>query len=354
MHVRCRMPALAAAALLCAGPNSAPAPPAGDYTAGMARAFLGALRPDLRRAAMLPYAGDDRRDWHYVPRGRKGVSLGQMTAAERAAAHALLRAGLSRRGYQKTQDVIALEAILREMETFGFRRDPGLYWLTVFGSPSPSAPWGWRFEGHHLSLNFSSAAGEGATTPAFFGANPAEVPAGRPRAGWRVLGAEEDLARRLLASLDVAQRADAVIAARAPAEILMTPGPNDPPAPSGLPFSRMRPQQRDLLLALIGEYVGNVERALAAAHWERIRGAGLGAVRFAWAGGAARGEGHYYRVQGPTFVIEYDNTQDGANHVHTVFRDLANDFGADLLRRHYRESPHHDAARGRAASGEHQ
>lgn len=329
------------------GPPVSPAPVLGPAHGleEAASAFLATLRRELRREALLPYAGEDRRDWHYVPRRRRGVSLKQMNDAERAAAHSLLRTALSARGYEKTAGVFALEGILREIETFGFRRDPELYWLTIFGSPSSSAPWGWRFEGHHLSLNFSSPTGAlTATTPSFFGANPARVPEGEPRAGWRLLAREEDAARRLLASLDARQRAVAVISPDAPGEILMVPDRTEAPPPAGLAYARMTPSQRDLLLALIGEYVQNVTPAIAEAHWRRIRSAGLETVRFAWAGGASRGEGHYYRVQGPTFVIEYDNTQDEANHIHTVFRDLANDFGGDLLRRHYRESAHHAGA----------
>lgn len=343
--------ALACGLLLAVAPEAVPTKtPPGMVVA--AQGFLAALRPELRREAVLPFAAEERRDWHYVPRSRRGVSFKQMNAGERAAAHALLRAGLSDRGYEKTTGVIALEAILREIETFGFRRDPELYWLTVFGAPSASAPWGWRFEGHHLSLNFSAATGERvATTPSFFGANPATVPENRPRAGWRLLRAEEDLARQLLASLDASQRAAAMISADAPREILMTPGRNGPPPLAGLPYARMSGAQRELLLSLIGEYVGNLRPSIGQAQWQRIRGAGLEGIRFAWAGGTAPGEGHYYRVHGPTLVIEYDNTQDGANHIHTVWRDLTNDFGEDLLARHYRESPHHADARARVPTG---
>jgi hypothetical protein len=317
--------------------------------AAAARTFLSTLRPELRARAVHPYASDERRNWHYVPRRRAGVSFQQMNAAERAAAHVLLRAGLSARGYEKATGIVVLEGILREIETFGFRRDPELYFLTIFGAPSAGSPWGWRFEGHHVSLNFSSATREiSAATPAFYGANPARVPAGRPRAGWRVLAAEEDLARKLLESLDPSQRAVAVISPDAPSEILMTPSRDAAPAPSGLAFERMTPAQREILIALIGEYVDNLQPAIAQAHWLRIRGTGVDTVRFAWAGGTAPGEGHYYRVQGPAFIMEYDNTQDRANHIHTVWRSLESDFGGDLLRRHYLESPHHADARARA------
>jgi hypothetical protein len=257
----------------------------------------------------------------------------------------LLRAGSSARGYEKATGVIELEGILRELETFGWFRDPELYWLTIFGAPSDGASWGWRFEGHHVSLNFASTRSEIVlSTPAFLGANPARVPSG-PRAGWRLLPTEEDLARRLLASLAPGQRARALLSEGAPADIVMGPGRRMPPQPAGLPASELNASQRETLLSLVAEYVRNARAEIADARWKKIEAAGVEKIRFAWAGSAALGSGHYYRLQGPTFLIEYDNTQDRANHVHSVWRDLPADSGADLLRRHYEESPHHAAAR---------
>jgi len=328
---------------------SSPAPPGMTEAA---RAFLETLRPTLRAAAIRPFASEEWRNWHYVPRRREGVSLKQMNGAERAAALALLRAGLSARGYDKATGIVELEGILRKIELFGgFRRDPDLYNLTLFGKPSDDAPWGWRFEGHHLSLNFSSVTGRIVATPAFLGANPARVPEG-PRKGWRVLGREEDLARRLLASLDSRQRSQAVISGDAPSEILFGPGRESPPAPAGLCVAEMAPAQREMLWRLLEEYVGNLRPEDAERTRERIQGAGPQNIRFAWAGGERPGRGHYYRIQGPTFIVEYDNTQDGANHVHTVWRDLEQDLGGDLLARHYAESPHHRGPRSGSGARE--
>jgi len=325
--------------------GQAPASP-GAGSARAARDFLAVLRPSLRAQCVLPFDGDERTTWGYLPGRRRGVALKQMNEAERRAAHAMLREALSARGYQKTTGVLELEAILRETETFGaLSRDPELYSLTVFGEPSNEKPWGWRFEGHHLSLNFSSASGRiVAATPAFFGANPARVESG-PRAGWRVLPAEEDLARRLLASLDDGQRRMAVIATSAPSDIILGPGRRSVPEPAGLAYADMSASERATLMDLVGEYLGNMRADVAGAQRGKIENAGLDEIRFAWAGGARVGEGHYYRVQGPTFIIEYDNTQNHANHVHSVWRDLQDDFGGDLLRRHYAESPHHAGAR---------
>jgi hypothetical protein len=332
---------LAWPALLAAGQ----APSASDTTR-TAREFVAVLRPALRSECLLPLEGDERTAWSYLPGRRRGVTLKQMNEGERTAARAMLRAALSARGYEKTTGVLELEQILRETETFGaLTRDRDLYALAIFGTPSDQAPWAWRFEGHHLSLNFSSATGKiVAATPMFFGSNPARVPDG-PRAGWRVLSAEEDLARQLLGSLDEGQTRKAVIATSAPADIILGPGRKNVPDPVGVSYAELSEAQRDILMRLIGEYVGNVRDDVARAEREKIEKAGLGAIRFGWAGGTRVGEGHYYRIQGPTFVIEYDNTQNHANHVHSVFRDLEDDFGGDPLRRHYAESPHHAGAR---------
>ena len=306
-----------------------------------ARDFLAHLRPDLKAECVQPFDGEERTTWSYLPGRRKGIALKQLNTAERAAAHGMLRAGLSARGYEKAEGVILLEGILREIETFGFHRDPDLYYLTVFGAPSDERPWAWRFEGHHLSLHFSSATGRLVSeAPAFFGANPARVPTG-PHAGLRVLAAEEDLARKLLASLDERRRRAALIASDAPSDILFGPRRRSVPDPAGLPASEMTDAQRKILMDLVAVYTGNLREDLGRAQTEKIERAGIGSIRFAWAGGTKPGQGHYYRVQGPTFVIEYDNTQDRANHVHSVFRDLEDDFGGDLLRKHYAQSPHH-------------
>lgn len=341
---------VSALAVLLAGlaAPSANAPPPPD-PAVEARRFLESLRPGLRARLVLPVSHGERTEWRFTPGGRPGVSLKEMNASERKAAHAYLASALSARGYEKAAGVVELEGILREVEAFGSMfRDPERYWFTFFGSPEPRAAWGWRFEGHHVSLNFSSATGRlVSSTPAFFGANPARVPRG-PRRGWRVLAAEEDLARRLLETLDAEERRAAVISATAPGDILYGPRRRAVPETAGISHGRLREPQRKLLLQLVGEYLSNMRPEVAEREWARLRAAGVDQLRFAWAGGARPGEGHYYRVQGPTLLIEYDNTQDGANHVHSVWRDPENDFGGDLLRRHYAESPHHRHFRERS------
>jgi hypothetical protein len=345
--------ALLAAALLAATAAVARAgEPALADPDKAAQAFLAVLRPALRSECVFPIDSEDRTVWSYLPGRRRGLTLKKMNAAERAAAHGMLRASLSPRGYEKTAGVLELEAILRDLETFGgLSRDPELYYLAIFGDPASARPWGWRFEGHHVSLNFSSADGRiVAATPAFFGAHPARVESG-PRAGWRLLPEEEDLARQLLGSLDPAQRKKAIFEVSAPSDIILSPGRRSVPDPAGLSWAEMSEAQRATLGRLIDAYVGNLRADVAEAQRRKIEKAGLDAVRFGWAGGTRVGEGHYYRIQGPTFVIEYDNTQNGANHVHSVYRDLEDDFGGDLLRRHYAESPHHRDARPREGPG---
>jgi len=243
-----------------------------------------------------------------------------------------------------------LEGVLREMSTFGIGRDPDLYYLTLFGEPSNDKAWAFRFEGHHLSLHFSSATGRlVSSTPAFFGAEPSKVLSG-PHAGLRVLGDQEDAARRLFDSLDAAQRKVAIIATSAPGDIILRPSRKSVPDPEGLPASQMTDAQRKLLMELIAVYTGNLREDLARAQTEKIEKAGPDGIRFAWAGETRPGGVFYYRVQGSTFVLEYDVTQSNADHVHSVYRDLENDFGGDALRRHYAESPHHAGARPAAAS----
>jgi len=305
-----------------------------NQMAAAASAFLDSLPPPLRAKAALPFDDKARQDWHYIPRDSAGVEFAELSDAQKLAARKLIRSALSSQGMNKVEEIMLLESVLHEVEKgSGPRRDPLDYSVAIFGTPGVD-PWGWKLEGHHLSLNFTGSGETTAVTPAFLGANPAEVGQG-PRAGVRVLAAEEDLARELLASLTLAQRKIAIIADKAPGDILAVPGRGlDEIAAAGLPLSAMDAPQRKLIDRLLGEFAGNLKHDLASHELERIRKAGIENVRFAWMGSDRRGEGHYYRLTGPTFVIEYDNTQNNANHVHTVWRDRERDFGRDLLKEH--------------------
>ena len=296
-----------------------------------------AAMPEKNHAqAMRPFEDRDRTDWHYTPRSRNGVSFKEMDPPARDAVHALLRTALSAPGYRKVVNIIELEIVLREIETFGWMRDPERYHLTVYGAPDPAQRWGWRFEGHHLSLNFTLAGDKVAVdAPSFFGANPATVASGA-RKGLRALGEEHDAGWALLESLGEAQRREAVFEARTYGDIVT--GSKDkvePLAAAGIAAAKLDEKQRALLWKLIELYAGNFEPGLAQARLARAKQGGIEALRFGWAGSTERGKSHYYRVQGPLFLIEYDASQNDGNHIHTVWRDFTGDFGRDLLREHY-------------------
>jgi len=285
----------------------------------------------------------ERLNWHFIPKDRPGLSIKEMTSAQRLLAHALLSSGLSRQGYMKATTIMSLEQVLQDLEGPGrrFPRDPELYHISIFGTPGPKTTWGLRFEGHHLSMNFTLIGGEMVIgTPSFMGTNPAEIKEG-PRKGLRVLGPEEDLGRALVKSLSKAQLKSAVIATEAPADVITGAALTVAPLKKeGLQVTRMNVDQVQILRKLIREYVFRNRPEVAQLDLEKIENAGIETILFAWAGGMEKGDGHYYRVQGPTFLLEYDSTQNGANHVHAVWRDFKNDFGLDLLRQHYEKLPH--------------
>ncbi|HWR52752.1 MAG TPA: DUF3500 domain-containing protein [Bryobacteraceae bacterium] len=303
--------------------------------------FLASLTPEQKARTSFGFADEERFNFHFVPRERKGLPFREMTGPQRHLATALLGAGLGTRGFVKASSIMSLEDVLRILENdSGERRNTEKYYFSIFGDPAGDSAWGYRIEGHHLSLNFTITRDRASGSPSFFGSNPAEVRHG-PRKGLRILAAEEDLARSLLSSLTSAQRDTAVIQATAFPDILT--GASRKAAlegkPAGLPGARMTAKQRDLLTSLVAEYARNLPDALAAARLEKLRKAGP-EVHFAWAGVAERLRPHYYRVQAPAFLIEYDNTQNGANHIHSVWRDLdGGDWGLDLLGDHYSHSP---------------
>lgn len=309
--------------------------------ASAARNFLSALTPDQQARASFDFTDAERTNWHYIPRARKGLPIKEMTHEQRLLAQALLASGLSHTGYGKAVSIMSLESILAILEkdrVGGPARDPELYFVSIFGKPG-AVPWGWRLEGHHLALNFTIPAAGAApvVTPSFFGSNPGEVKSG-PRAGTRILGKEEDLGRELVKSLDETQRKTAIILADAPKEILNDPKRIDPTKPEGLPYSTLTDAQKTLLAQLIKEYLFRHRPDIAADEWARLEKSGLDKVHFAWAGGLEAGQPHYYRVQSDAFVIEYDNTQNDANHVHSILRHFGRDFGHDALGKHVAES----------------
>jgi len=308
--------------------------------------FLAALTDKQRKTVQFSFTDDERYNWHFIPKSRKGLPLEEMNIDQRKTAFDILKLGLGDTGYKKTAAIVDLEDILRQVENRPVGddyRDAGKYYLSIFGDPSKDPIWGWRFEGHHISLNFSSENNQLVSgTPSFLGTNPAIVLSG-PEKGKQILKDETELGLQLLQALDESQKVKAIISDKAPGDIITS---NDRKAmindPKGILFGELNSSQQKLFLQLLSVYIHRYTNLFGATMMREIEGAGLINLRFAWAGDQQLGVGHprYYRIQGPTIIIEYDNTQNNANHVHTVIRDLKNDFGGDELLEHYRNVKH--------------
>jgi hypothetical protein len=318
-------------------PTDAQLAAASAEMASAATNLWNALTPEQQKTVSYGFDDEERLNFHFVPKPRKGLPWAQMNTTQRHLATALLATGMSPRGFAETMTTMSQEEILAAIEQGkGPKRDPELYYFTVFGKPGAMSTWGWRVEGHHVSLNFTIVNGNGvAAAPAFLGANPGEVRDGA-RKGLRNLAMEEELGFRLVKSLDDAQRGKAVFADKAPPEIVTgNKRPADVGEPKGILYSDLRPEQQAMVRVLVRVYAHRHRDELAHQDVAKIEAAGWDKVRFAWAGGMEPGIGHYYRLHGPTFLVEFDNTQNNANHVHTVWRDPSGDFGADLLKEHY-------------------
>ena len=309
--------------------------------AAAAKGFLDNLTDEQKAKAVYKLTDAERENWIFVPQPfegegmRKGITIKEMRPDQRHLAYALLSTGLSHRGYTTALQIMSLEQVLWELENHAPKRDTEMYYITIFGEPG-SKSWGWRFEGHHLSMNFTVADGKVISgTPNFFASNPGEIRVG-PRTGLRVLAGEEDVARNLVKSLSDEQKKKAIIGTAAPEDILTKNESKITPLEvAGIPFGELDEAQAKNLRQLIDVYVQRIRPEVAADELAAIEKAGMDKIVFAWMGGIEKGQGHYYRVQGPTFLLEYANTQNDANHVHAVWRDFDGDFGRDLLREHY-------------------
>ena len=313
-------------------------------TADMANAassWLKLLDDKQRARSQFDWSDPRRPDWHYVPRSRPGLTLGEMNPARTAAFWDLLGTLLSARGMELVRSQLMLEGILGEIERRPDFRDPGNYALVIFGDPSGQGPWSWRAEGHHLSLNTVVAPGHGvAVTPNFFGSNPARVPGHHHHHhGFRLLGMEEDAAFGLIRSLEGALRDSAVIGDRSLGDIVAGPGREDMLKHyEGAPLSRLNAAQQAGVMHILQLYADTLRQEIAAAAMARIKEAGIDSLHFAWAGSLAPGAPHYFRIHGPSALLEYDNTQNGANHAHSIWIDPQGLFGRDLLKAHYRDA----------------
>lgn len=312
-----------------------------------AKQFIQLLAAEQKEKMLIPFASEERLNWHFVPKNdRKGIALKELNDKQKQAAMDLLHAALSDSGFKKATSIIQLETILKEVEgrpVNDDHRDPGKYYFSIFGNPSPDSIWGLRLEGHHISLNFSAIKNKLISgSPGFFGSNPAVVLAG-PEKGKQILKDETMLGFSLLNSLNEKQIDVAVFSKNAPADILTSNSRkaiiNDP---KGILYSELNKDQQGILMQLLSVYIHRYTRSFANVMMKEIETAGLNNLRFAWAGTMKPGIGnpHYYRITGPTIIIEYDNTQNNANHVHSVVRDLKLDFGGDQLLEHYNASKH--------------
>jgi Protein of unknown function (DUF3500) len=365
--------------------------------AAMAKAaneFVSSLTGDQRTKAVYPMGSEEWTRWNFIPASmfpRNGISFKELNQTQRQHAHDLMKASLSQTGYLTAASVMQLENVLREIEgpsasagapppaaqtappapaadpAAGERgaarggrgqrggrgggdaagapvvRDPELYYLTVFGDPSAKSAWGWRLEGHHVSLRFAIDNGRllVSSTPQFLGANPAEVPYGYgPYTGLRVLAAQEGAARALVLALDAKRQAIAIVAPNPRGFASGTTVKFDPQTPVGLPMSQMTPAERDMLMTLIDSYAGIMPADIAAGRLAKIKTAGTDNITFAWSGSTGKGRPYQYQVQGPTFLIEHNNTQNNGNHIHAVWRDFNGDFGRDVLAEHMAALPH--------------
>lgn len=322
---------------------AAPLAHAAEEMAAAAQAWWAALAPEQQAKARFEFEDPNRVDWHFVPRERKGLPYKDMNSAQRCLAVAFLSSGLSTRGFIQAESIMSLDQILKDMEPGPPKtpyRDPENYSFTLFGQPGDTSTWGWRVEGHHFSVNFTIVDGKQVVGgPVFYGTNPAEIRTG-PRKGLRILALEEDLGFALVNSLTDDQKKIAVIDAKAPKELITgnerkaNPGP-----PVGIAFPDLNASQKKALVALTELYAHKLRSELADDDVDKIEKSGWDKVHFAWAGALVPGQPHYYRIHGATFLAEFDSVQ-GANHIHSVWRDSANDFGEDLLKEHYAAHPH--------------
>ncbi len=317
-----------------------------EYKAHISRAvnFLNTLDESQLEKTRFKFDDSSKTRWHYLPAAsfsREGISLGELNDKQKELLFSLLQEFLSQTGYRKAKQIISLEEVLVELGGSPVLRDPEQYYAAFYGNPEMDSLWAWSFEGHHISLNFTVLDDRVSMTPRFLGANPATVPRGK-RKGLRTLDREEDLGLELINSMSESQRKEAVISNRTFYDITTSNAPEvNPPEPAGIKMNDLNDSQKQILLSLIAEYLSAMPPELASTRMENLKKEEFDEIRFGWAGGTKSGVAHYYRIQGKTFLVELDNSQNNANHIHTVWRDFDGDFGRDLIREHYRTSSHH-------------
>ena len=304
-----------------------------------ANILLDSLFLKQKKLIQFDFNNSERYDWHYIPTFRIGLPIKDMNTKQRALAMSFLKAGLSYKGYYKASNIMKLESILHEIEMkkwLDLNRDPELYYFSFFGNPSANRTWGWRVEGHHISLNMTIVDGVlFSTTPRFLGTNPAQVKKGKLK-GLYLLKQEEVLARKLINSFSKSQKKKAIFRKQPFKDIVTLASKQvSPLKPVGISVIELKPLQKKLLINLLKEYASTFPLEIAKEHMKSISDTNWEKTYFGWAGSLLNNQAHYYRIQTPTFLIEYDNVQDGSNHIHTIWRDFNGDFGRDLLKEHY-------------------
>lgn len=306
--------------------------------------FLNSLNSSQRTKAVLSLEDPKKEEWHFFPSTmfeREGIPLSELNKEQKDKLHELLQSVLSKSGYEKTLEIIELENVLKDLTGDSIMRNPEKYFTTFYGNPVTDEIWSMSFEGHHVSLNFTVHGDEITASPRFFGANPARIPSG-PRAGDRTLDAEEDLGLNLLNSLDKGQLEKTIFQEETFKDIVsLNLSKISPMNPVGISYSELNNLQQTMLIQLIDQYLSDMPAKVAKKRREKVMLEDLNDLYFGWAGAKELGAAHYYRIQGKTFLIEFDNSQNNANHIHTVWRDFDGDFGRDLIHEHFQSSSHH-------------
>ncbi len=306
----------------------------------LSQELLASLSPELRATAVFGYDSTERKTWFYTPVPRKGLDFRKLNKHQKVMAKSILSQSLSQQGYDNAMAIMQLESVLHVLEKRApenDHRDPEKYYFSFFGTPDLVNQWGWRIEGHHLSLNYTSKDNKiYSETPLFFGTNPARVPAGMAvPEGTEVLKAETNMGFAFLKSLNTDQRKKAIINEVAPADMVTA---NTAKAlfeqNEGIKYTDLNKQQQLDLIKMLSYYVRRTPDGFADEFMRKIENAGFDNLHFVWMGGDEWGKGHYYRIHNPVVLVEYDCTQDKANHVHSVVRDLTNDWGDDVIARH--------------------
>lgn len=308
-----------------------------------AETFIKSLDTEQLEKAQLPFDHMSRQVWHFLPGQlwpRKGIMIKELNRDQKEHAFVLLKAHLSESGFKKIMSIIDLENVLAKMGGDKEFRDPEKYFIAIYGDPLKDKLWAWSFEGHHLSLNFTISNKKIRMTPRFLGASPATIPSGN-RMGERTLSAEDDMGLELVNSMSSEQRIKAIFSTQSYYEIVTSNSTEvGPLSPVGIKMLELNKDQQNHLKELITEYLSTMPEAIAKKRMEQIENESFDQIRFGWAGATELGKGHYYRIQGMSFLIEFDNTVGNANHIHTIWRDFDGDFGKDIIKEHYLEDSH--------------